>query len=130
MTRPTRSAESVQATMGFYASRVLPRLTDLAMGSRRLGEERGALIPAVSGRVLEIGAGSGLNLPFYGARVTRLVALDPSLPLWKLARSRAARATFPVEFAAGSAEHLPFEPGAFDAAVTTWTPSPLPGPGP
>jgi ubiquinone/menaquinone biosynthesis C-methylase UbiE len=114
--------------MGIYARLVLPRLTDLAMGSRPLAEERAALIPAVCGRVLEIGVGSGLNLPLYGAGVRRLSALDPSLALWKLARSRAARAVVPVEFAAGSAEHLPFETGAFDAVVTTWTLCSIPDP--
>jgi len=114
--------------MGIYARRVLPRLIDLAMASRVLAKERAGLIPEASGRVLEVGVGSGLNLPFYGPAVARLSGLDPSLALWELARGRAARAPFPVEFVAGSAEHIPFVAGAFDTVVTTWTLCSIPDP--
>jgi ubiquinone/menaquinone biosynthesis C-methylase UbiE len=107
--------------MGFYARHVLPRLIDLAMGSAMVAADRAALIPLASGRVLEVGIGSGLNLPFYGPGVGRLLGVDPSPALWKLARHRAARVPFPLEFLEGSAEHLPARDAAFDTVVATWT---------
>src|SRR5262245_46680959 len=107
--------------MGIYARHVLPPLIDLAMRGRPLARERAALIPVVSGRVLEIGAGSGLNLAFYGAEVQGVTALDPSLELLRRARPRAARAPFSVRLTAGLAEDLPFDSRLFEAVVTTWT---------
>jgi ubiquinone/menaquinone biosynthesis C-methylase UbiE len=106
--------------MGVWGRHVLPRLLDLAMRSRVLAPER-ARAAAATGVVLEIGAGSGLNLPFYGPAVSRLCAVDPSLALWRLARGRVARAPFPVWFVAGAAEALPVRGGRFDTVVTTWT---------
>lgn len=107
--------------MGLYARCILPRLIDLAMGSGAVAEERAALVPMAAGKVLEVGVGSGLNLPFYGPEVERLWGLDPSRELWRLGRSRATRAAFPVEFVEGSAERVPFADATFDTVVATWT---------
>ena len=107
--------------MGLYARHILPRLIDLAMGSATVAADRATLVPLASGRVLEVGIGSGLNLPFYGRGVERLVGVDPSPALWKLAGHRAAGVPFPLEFHDGSAEHLPADDAAFDTVVATWT---------
>jgi ubiquinone/menaquinone biosynthesis C-methylase UbiE len=107
--------------MGFYARHVLPRLIDLAMRSAEPAAERRKLIPLAGGRVIEIGFGSGLNVSFYGRDVVRLVAVDPSIELWRLGQRRVTRAPVRVEFTQASAERLPFESATFDTAVMTWT---------
>ncbi|HXH08319.1 MAG TPA: class I SAM-dependent methyltransferase [Alphaproteobacteria bacterium] len=83
--------------------------------------ERRRFIPLASGTVLEVGVGSGLNLPFYGPRVQRLYALDPSRELWKMARPRLRAVAFPVEYLAASAERIPLEDASVDTVVSTWT---------
>ena len=90
--------------MSLYARYLLPRLIDLAMSSKATTAERTRLIPLASGVVLEIGAGSALNLPFYGPGVRKLYALDPSQELWRLGRGRVRNAPFPIEFLRSSAE--------------------------
>jgi ubiquinone/menaquinone biosynthesis C-methylase UbiE len=90
--------------------------------------ERHRLVPLARGRVLEIGFGSGLNLPFDGPAVQRLTAAAPSVELWRLAEKRVARMAFAVEFREASAERLPFEDGVFESAVMTWTLCSIPDP--
>jgi ubiquinone/menaquinone biosynthesis C-methylase UbiE len=107
--------------MGFYDRHVLPRLINLAMQNPAARAERARLVPEARGRVLEVGIGSGLNLRFYGPRVTGLVGLDPSLPLLEMARRRAPAAPCPVTLAAASAEAIPFRDESFDTLVVTWT---------
>jgi SAM-dependent methyltransferase len=74
-----------------------------------------------TGTVVEIGAGSGLNLPYYGPQVERLYALDPSAPLLRMAQRAAAREARTVEWLEGQAEAIPLGPGIADTVVTTWT---------
>ena len=107
--------------MGLYGRWLLPRLLDLAMRNKEATRYRKKTIPEASGRVLEIGAGSGLNLPFYSSSVTRLYALDPSETLLNMARKKHAPASFAVEFLEGSAEEIPLESRSIDTVVTTWT---------
>jgi len=107
--------------LGFYADRIVPHLVHLAMRNRRLVPYRERVIGAATGRVLEIGAGSGLNLPFYTGRVRELVALDPSPRLLAMARRRSVDALVPLEVIEGSAEALPLDARSFDTVVTTWT---------
>jgi ubiquinone/menaquinone biosynthesis C-methylase UbiE len=107
--------------MNLYDRWLLPRLIDLAMHNREATRYRGKMVPAARGRVLEIGAGSGLNLPFYGTEVTQLFALDPSEQLLAMARRRRAPAGFPVEFLHRSAEEIPLDRATVDTVVTTWT---------
>src|SRR5688572_13298312 len=99
--------------MGLYERWLLPRLVDLAMRNKQATAYREKLVPRAVGRVLEIGAGSGLNLPFYGRGVSRLYALDPSAALIGMARGR-PRGGFPVEFLERSAEALPLASGSID----------------
>lgn len=82
-----------------------------------------------TGRVLEIGAGSGLNLPLYGHSARDVVALDPCPQLLERAAKLVKSASVPVELLQGSAEALPFESASFDTVVTTWTLCTVPDPG-
>jgi ubiquinone/menaquinone biosynthesis C-methylase UbiE len=91
------------------------------MRQRNLAAYRGRIIPAAEGHVLEIGIGSGLNLPFYSRNVTHVIGLEPSPRLLAMAR-RVERTGFgPVEFIEGSAEWIPLKDASVDTVVTTWT---------
>ncbi len=114
--------------MSFYEKYVLPRLIHLAMRNKVATAERSRFVPLASGTVLEVGAGSGLNIPFYGSTVRTLVALDPSRELWKIAGPQVDRAPFPVEFLASSAERIPLGEQSVDTLVTTWTLCSIPNP--
>jgi len=107
--------------MGFYDDRVLPYLVNLTMRNRRLKPYRERVIAAAQGRVLEIGVGSGLNLPLYPARVREVVALELSPRLLAMSRRLASRLSLPVKFIQGSAEIIPLKTGSIDTVVTTWT---------
>ncbi len=107
--------------MGWYERRVLPRLLDLTMRHRRLAAYRRRVIAAARGRVLEIGVGSGLNLPFYGPAAERICGVDPSPSLLALAQARGAGSARPLLLIRAAAERLPFAAGAFDTVVMTWT---------
>jgi ubiquinone/menaquinone biosynthesis C-methylase UbiE len=115
--------------MGFYDRVILPRLINLAMRSNRLVGYRQSTIEAARGLVLEIGIGSGMNLPLYGPPVTRVCGIDPSPELLRLAGRRAAEASVPVSLVRASAEQIPFRDAAFDTLVMTWTLCSIPDPG-
>src|ERR1700758_2759652 len=105
--------------MGFYERWIVPRLLDLAMRNRVLDPYRQRTIETTQGLVLEVGIGSGLNLPLYGPAVTRVVAVDPSPELLRLASKRVADAVVPVSLVRASAEHLPLSDAVFDTIVMT-----------
>lgn len=106
--------------MGFYYDRILPYLVNVTMRNRRLLPYRERVISAAEGRVLEIGVGSGLNLPLYRERAREIVGLEPSPRL--LAMSRFTnRSSIPVRFIEGSAEAIPLQDRSVDTVVTTWT---------
>lgn len=107
--------------MGFYNRYILPPLLNLVMKNREMERQRRSLMPQAEGRVLEVGIGSGLNLPFYGPRVERLWGVDPSLELQRYARERAQGRPFPVELLTAPAEGIPLESHSMDTAVMTWT---------
>jgi ubiquinone/menaquinone biosynthesis C-methylase UbiE len=114
--------------MGFYQKFILPRLIDLTMRNKEVAARRAELIPKASGEVLEIGIGSGLNLPFYTGKVSRLSGVDPSPELLGLTRNKLGASPFPAELFCQSAEELPFKDSSFDTAVMTWTLCSIPNP--
>jgi ubiquinone/menaquinone biosynthesis C-methylase UbiE len=107
--------------MGFYRRHIVPQLIELAMRQRVLLPVRERVVGAAAGRVLEIGVGSGLNLPFYQPCTGSVVAVEPSPLLLRRAGRRAEAAALPVELIEGSAEALPFADASVDTVVTTWT---------
>ena len=108
--------------MGFYAKHILPHVIDLAMRNPAATRLRAEWIPRATGDVLEVGIGSGLNLPFYTDRVRRVYGLDPSPELQQMARRRAANLPFEVEFMPQAAESpIPLPTGTIDTVVLTWT---------
>ncbi len=107
--------------MSIYGRCILPRLLDLAMRNHALDSYRRATVGSARGLVLEVGVGSGLNLPLYGGEVEAIYALDPSVELLRMARRRAAKAGVPVSFVRAAGEQLPFPGAVFDTVVMTWT---------
>jgi len=108
--------------MGLYAKYIWPLLIDVGMRNKDTSRLRAAWIPHARGDVLEIGIGSGLNLPYYSPEVQRVYGVDPSLELQRMARKRAAAGRLPVEFLAQSAEQpLPLPNASIDTVVVTWT---------
>jgi ubiquinone/menaquinone biosynthesis C-methylase UbiE len=111
--------------MGLYGDRILPRLIDLAMRNERLRPYRQRAISQAEGCVLEIGAGSGLNLPFYSGAVTEILGLDPHPKLLALADGR--QCGIQLTMVEASAEAIPLEDGSVDTVVSTWTLCSIPG---
>jgi ubiquinone/menaquinone biosynthesis C-methylase UbiE len=107
--------------MGVYQDHVVPILIHLAMRQRILREYRRRIISAAEGRVLEVGIGSGINLPLYTANATTVIGLDPSARLLAMARKPMRQASRTVELVEGSAEEIPLEDRSIDTVVTTWT---------
>jgi ubiquinone/menaquinone biosynthesis C-methylase UbiE len=107
--------------MGFYTDVVRARLCDLAMRNKQLVPFRERVIGAAEGRVLEIGVGSGRNLPFYRAPVWQLLALEPAPRLFSMTRSASGERRVPVSFVAASAEAIPLDQHSIDTIVSTWT---------
>ena len=117
---PARCPQIV--AMGFYAKYVLPRFIDLAMRNRETTRLRAEWLPHARGDVLEIGIGSGLNLPFYSSQVRRVYGIDPSAELQRIARARITTIPLEVEFFLQSAEDpLPLSDASVDTVVLTWT---------
>ena len=107
--------------MGLYARYVLPWILDATMRQDVLDPYRHRLAAQARGRVLEIGLGSALNLPHYGAAATEIVGLEPSAPLLAKARSAIAGSSRQVVLIEGSAEAIPLDAHSVDTVLTTWT---------
>jgi ubiquinone/menaquinone biosynthesis C-methylase UbiE len=107
--------------MGFYQDQIVPLLINWSMRQKNLAAYRARIIPAAEGRVLEIGIGSGLNLPFYSRNVARVIGLEPSPRLLAMARRVERTGNGSVEFIEGSAEAIPLQDASVDTVVATWT---------
>jgi hypothetical protein len=106
--------------MGFYERRVLPRILNIACGTKTVEPLRRRVCEGLAGGVVEIGFGSGLNVPFYPAAVTRVAAVEPSDLGWQLAGQRLKTASIPVQRSGLDGQSLPFEDDSYDAALSTW----------
>ena len=107
--------------MGFYEQQILPRLFDKALGGKGFGKLRARAIKGLEGEVVEIGFGSGTNVPYYPEGVTKVWAIDPATVGRKLAARRLADSPVPVEFVGLDGEDLPLADESVDNAVSTWT---------
>lgn len=115
--------------MGLYDRYVLPRLTSWVCASGSHGRYRQQVVPRARGRVVELGAGSGHNLPLYDAKNVELVwAVEPSAGMWQLAAPRLTSTSLRVEHLAASAESVPLESGVADTVVVTWSLCTIPHP--
>ena len=114
--------------MGLYASHIFPRLMDYVMRGEEFQRLRRELLLQVSGEVLEIGIGTGLNLAHYGSNILRVRAVDPAAILSARVTKRRATVRFPVEITHQSAEQLPYQDQQFDIVVSTWTLCTIPAP--
>jgi ubiquinone/menaquinone biosynthesis C-methylase UbiE len=113
-----------------YERYVLPWVIDLACGAKPMRKKRAALVPRARGRVLEIGIGTGHNLPFYDrTRVTELIGLDPAEQMQRKARKRAEEAGIEVDVRPVSAEGIPLPDAHVDTVVCTFTLCTIPDPG-
>lgn len=105
--------------MGLYGKYVLPKIVNCVCGLKPTHKQREKIVPLAIGKVLEIGIGSGLNLPFYNAdKVDKVIGIDPSPEMWKLNKWQG---DIEVEFNEASAEELDFEKETFDSVVCTYT---------
>lgn len=108
--------------MGFYDRYLLPKLVHMTCGQNPAMRQRAKVVPLATGRVLEIGIGSGLNIPLYDARnVTHLWGLDPSAEMWAIAQKNAAEHHLDVEFIQSPAESIPLEDHSLDSVLMTYT---------
>ena len=107
--------------MNFYDRWVLPPILDLVMRQTQLEKYRREVVGATTGRVLEVGVGSGLNFPFYGKQVEIVFGIDPSPQLLAIARRRADVAGVRAELLQGFATAIPLSDSTIDTVVMTWT---------
>ncbi|MGH9106117.1 MAG: class I SAM-dependent methyltransferase [Acidimicrobiales bacterium] len=107
--------------MGFYGDHVLPRITNVLLDNHELAAIRERVAAGLSGEVLEVGFGSGLNVPFYPKAVRRVLAVDPATAGPKLAAPRVAASAVPVEHVGLDGARLPLDPESVDHVLVTWT---------
>jgi SAM-dependent methyltransferase len=107
--------------MGLYGEQVLPRIVNVACGMKKGDPLRRRVCDGLTGEVVELGFGSGLNVPFYPGSVNRVAAIEPADLGWKLAEKRLSASGIPVERSGLDGQSLPFGDDSFDAALSTWT---------
>ena len=107
--------------MGLYGEQVLPRMVNVACGMKVAEPLRRRVCEGLAGDVVEIGFGSGLNVPFYPGSVARVAAVEPADLGWRLAAKRLGQSSVPVQRSGLDGQSLPFADDSFDAALSTWT---------
>jgi ubiquinone/menaquinone biosynthesis C-methylase UbiE len=107
--------------MGIYGEQVLPRIVDVVCNMKVAHPQRRRVCEGLRGEVVELGFGSGLNVPFYPSSVTRVAAVEPADVGWKLAGKRIRETAIPVQRSGLDGQALPFPDDAFDTALSTWT---------
>lgn len=106
--------------MGIYSRWVLPRIVDVVCNTKPTRRQRREVVPGARGRVLEIGFGSGHNLPFLGSEVEKVWALEPSLEMWALARDRIPTCKAPIEHLHSGSEEIPLTDSCVDTVLVTY----------
>ena len=108
--------------MGIYDKYLLPRIVHFTCGQNPSMRQREKVVPLAKGRVLEIGIGSGLNIPFYDAqKVEHLWGLDPSAEMWSIAQKNAVEHHLDAEFIQSGAESIPLDNNSADTVLMTYT---------
>lgn len=107
--------------MGFYSDQIVPRLTHLTMRARPIGDIRRRILASAHGEVLDVGFGSGLNLPHYPGTVSRVLAVEPSEVARNIAKPAIAAASCAVEFVGLDGQRIALADSSVDCVVTTWT---------
>lgn len=114
-------ADNNRGHKGLYEKYVLPRVIHFVCGLKPMMEQRRKIVPQASGRVLEIGIGSGRNLPFYDPeRVAHVWGLDPSAEMWALSKKSRKKVGFDVEFINSGAETIPLDDHSADTVLITY----------
>jgi ubiquinone/menaquinone biosynthesis C-methylase UbiE len=104
-----------------YSDQVLPRVLDVVMRGAELAEIRARVVAGLSNDVLEIGFGSGLNVPHYPSTISRVLAVDPATVGRKLAAARVAASPVPVTYLGLDGQQLPLGEDSVDHVLVTWT---------
>ncbi len=114
--------------MGFYSDQILPRFVDVALSGKQLAKLRARVAAGLAGEVVEVGFGSGRNVPFYPEAVTRVRAVDPAVTGRRLAAKRVEASPVPVDYIGLDGEHLPLDDDSVDHVLMTWTLCTIPDP--
>ena len=115
--------------MSFYERVVLPRFLNCACGTKPIMKQREKVVPRAEGTVLEIGIGTGLNLPYYDpAKIERVIGLDPSEDAWRMAGDKAKDLPFDVEFIGLPGEEIPLDENSVDTVLVTYSLCTIPDP--
>lgn len=115
--------------MGFYAKHILPVCLDKACGIGPISKQRQKVVPLASGTVLEIGIGSGLNLPFYNSeKVSKVIGVDPDEHMWKRSAKTRAKTSMEIERIGLSGEDIPLDKNVADTVVVTYSLCTIPDP--
>ncbi len=108
--------------MSFYDKYILPKFLNCACGSKPINYQREKIVPLAEGTVLDVGIGSGLNIPYYNkSKIECLYGLDPSSELLNLAKSLAKKNELEIEFIECGAEAIPLPNDSVDSVVITYT---------
>ncbi|MDC1187641.1 class I SAM-dependent methyltransferase [Gammaproteobacteria bacterium] len=108
--------------MSLYNKYILPKFLNCACGSKPINYQRQKVVPLAKGKVLDIGIGSGLNIPFYNSdKIDKVIGIDPSYELIELAKELANDSKTSIDFVIGSAESIPYPDNFFDTVLVTYT---------
>ena len=107
--------------MGLYSNKIFPFFLEKAMSKKQLQKQREHLLKTAKGHVLEIGFGTGLNVPYYSSNVQSITAIDINPGMTSRAKKRMRASSVPIQYHIASVEKLPFEDRSFDTIVSTWT---------
>ncbi|MEL6686028.1 MAG: methyltransferase domain-containing protein [Pseudomonadota bacterium] len=115
--------------MGFYSRKILPTCLDMACSCKPIRKQREKVVPQAKGTIVEVGIGSGLNLPFYNSeQVDRVIGIDPDEEIWTKAAPRVAACNFPVERIGLSGESILLDDESADTVLVTYALCTIPDP--